>query len=66
LTYNDLLEAKLLIARIKVKLLDLAGALEADNVTDKEYAVRELLAIVDYVEEHDVRVGEIGEVNSKS
>lgn len=56
---NDLLETKLLIARIKVKLLDLAGALEADSVTDKAYAVKQLLAIVDYIEEEDVRVGDI-------
>lgn len=56
---NDLLEARLTISRIKTKLLYLAGELLADESTDKTYAVRELLAIVEYVEEHDVRVSEI-------
>lgn len=56
---NDLLEAKLTIARIKEKLLDLAGGLIADELTDKEYAVMKLLEIVEYIEERDIKVIDI-------
>lgn len=56
---NELLEAKLTIARIKSQLLDLAGALIADHITDKEYAVKGLLDIVEFIEDNDVKVSEI-------
>jgi hypothetical protein len=56
---NDLLEAKLTIARIKEQLLDLAGGLIADELTDKEYAVSKLLEVVEYIEDKDVRVSDI-------
>jgi hypothetical protein len=44
---NELLEAKLIIARIKVKLLDLAGELIADDLSDKEYAIKRILKVVE-------------------
>lgn len=50
---NDLLEAKLSIAKIKVKVLDLAGALAADEATDKDYAIGKLLEIVEYIEKEE-------------
>ncbi|MGD6898361.1 hypothetical protein [Bacillus infantis] len=56
---NDLLEAKLTITRIKEKLLDLAGGLIADNLTDKEYAAAKLLEIVEYIDEKDIKIGDI-------
>lgn len=56
---NDLIEAKLTIARIKVKVLDLAGALAADDLADKDYAISKLLELVDYIEVEDVRISEI-------
>jgi hypothetical protein len=56
---NELLEAKLTIWKIKVKLLDLAGELIADDLSDKEYAIKRLLAIVKYIDEHDDEVKEI-------
>jgi hypothetical protein len=56
---NDLLEAKLTIARIKVNLLDLAGELIADKLSDKEYAIKRILKVVEYLDESDVKVGDI-------
>lgn len=56
---NDLLEAKLTISRIKTKLLDLAGGLIADDITDKDYAVSQLLAIVEYIEKNDVQLNNL-------
>jgi hypothetical protein len=56
---DELLEAKLTIGRIKVQLLDLAGELIADNLSDKEYAIKWLMTIVDYIDENDVVVKEI-------
>jgi hypothetical protein len=56
---NVLMEAKLTIGKIKVKLLDLAGELVADDLTDKEYAIKRLLTIVEYLDEHDIEVKEI-------
>lgn len=56
---NDLLEAKLSIAKIKVKVLDLAGALAADNLADKDYAITKLLEIVEYIEKEDIGASEI-------
>jgi hypothetical protein len=56
---NELLEAKLTIGRIKLKLLDLAGELIADDLSDKEYAIKRLLTIVEYIDEHDIKVKEI-------
>lgn len=52
---NEILEAKLSIAKIKVKVLDLAGALAADETTDKDYAITKLLEIVEYIEKEDIR-----------
>ena len=56
---NDLLEAKLTIARIKVNLLDLAGELIADEISDKEYAIKRILKVVEYINESDVKVRDI-------
>jgi hypothetical protein len=56
---HELLEAKLTIGKIKVQLLNLAGELIADDLTDKEYAIKRLLTIVEYLEEHDITVKEI-------
>jgi hypothetical protein len=56
---NDLLEAKLTIARIKVNLLDLAGELITDDLSDKEYAIKRILKVVEYIEEYDVKVSDI-------
>jgi hypothetical protein len=56
---NDLLEAKLTIARIKVNLLDLAGELIADELSDKEYAIKRIMKVVEYIDENDVKVNDI-------
>ncbi|MCM2535012.1 hypothetical protein NDK43_25060 [Neobacillus pocheonensis] len=56
---NDLLEAKLTIARIKVNLLDLAGELIADDLQDKEYAIKRIMKVVEYIDEYDVKVSDI-------
>ena len=53
---NELIEAKLSIAKIKVKVLDLAGALAADEATDKEYAISKLLEIVEYIEKEETGI----------
>jgi hypothetical protein len=37
---NDLLEAKLTIARIKTQILDLTGELIADETADKDYSIK--------------------------
>lgn len=56
---NELLEAKLTIARIKVNLLDLAGELVADDLSDKDYAIKRILKVVEFIEEYDVKVSDI-------
>ena len=56
---NDLLETRLTIARIKVQLLDLAGELIADDLSDKDYVIQRLLKVVEYIDEHDVKVSNI-------
>lgn len=56
---NELVEAKLTIARIKTQLLELAGELIADNLSDKEYAIERLMTIVKYIDENDVEVNVI-------
>jgi uncharacterized Fe-S cluster-containing radical SAM superfamily enzyme len=56
---NDLLEAKLTIARIKVNLLDLAGELIADDLSDKDYAIQRILKVVEYIDDSDVKVSDI-------
>lgn len=56
---NELLEAKLTISRIKTQLLDLAGELIADDLTDKSYAIQWILKIAEYIDVHDVEVKEI-------
>ncbi len=56
---NELLEAKLTISKIKTQLLDLAGELIADALTDKAYAIKRILRVVEHIEEHDVEVKEI-------
>ncbi|QIZ08480.1 hypothetical protein HFZ78_18670 [Priestia megaterium] len=56
---NDLLEAKLTIGRIKTQLLDLAGELIADESAGKEYSIKRLLGVVEYIDEHDVKVSDI-------
>lgn len=56
---NDLLEAKLTIAKIKTQLLDLVGELIADSSSSKEYGIKRLMQVVEYIEEHDVKVNDI-------
>lgn len=56
---NEVLEAKLTISRIKTQLLDLAGELIADDSSDKEYAIKRVLGVVEYIDEHDVKVSDI-------
>ncbi|MBY0144315.1 hypothetical protein [Neobacillus niacini] len=56
---NELLEAKLTISRIRTQLLDLAGELISDDTSDKEYAIKRILSVVEYMDEHDVAVKEI-------
>ncbi|MBV7507404.1 hypothetical protein KW850_19375 [Bacillus sp. sid0103] len=56
---NDLLEAKLTITRIKTQFLDLAGELVADIASDKEYAIKRILGVVEYIDENDVNVRDI-------
>jgi hypothetical protein len=56
---NELIEAKLTISRIKTQLLDLAGELVADNLSDKDYAIQRILKVVAYIDEHDVKIGDI-------
>ncbi|WP_223593628.1 hypothetical protein [Neobacillus bataviensis] len=56
---NDLLEGKLFVSRIKTQLLDLAGELISDNLTDKHYAISRILNIIEYIEKQDVPVPEI-------
>jgi hypothetical protein len=55
---NELLEAKLTIGRIKTQLLDLTGELVADDLADKYYAIKRMLTIVKYIDEHDVKIGD--------
>jgi hypothetical protein len=45
----DLLEAKLTIARIKTQLLDITGELIADDSAGKDYAIKPLLSVVEYI-----------------
>jgi hypothetical protein len=56
---NELLEAKLTISRIKAQLLNLAGELVSDDLTDKAYAIQRILRVVEHIEENDVEVKEI-------
>lgn len=58
---NELLETKLTITRIKTQLLDLAGELIADDLSDKEYAIKRILTVVEYIDEHDVMIKDINE-----
>jgi hypothetical protein len=53
---NEVLEAKLTISRIKTQLLDLAGELIADDLSDKEYAIKRILGVVEYIDENDITV----------
>lgn len=54
-----MLEAKLTISRIKTQLLDLAGELIADQSAGKEYAIKRLLGVVEYIDENDVKAKDI-------
>jgi len=56
---NELLDAKLTISRIKMQLLDLAGELIADDLTDKAYSIQRILKVVEHIDVHDVDVKEI-------
>ncbi|MBT2701581.1 hypothetical protein J7E79_30495 [Bacillus sp. ISL-40] len=56
---NEVLEAKLTISRIKTQLLDLTGELVAAELSDKKYAIKRLLAVIEYIDEHDVKVSDI-------
>ncbi|MCM2531480.1 hypothetical protein NDK43_02530 [Neobacillus pocheonensis] len=56
---NDLLEAKLTITRIKTQLLDHTGELIADDLSGKDYAIQRLLKVVEYIDEHDVKISDI-------
>lgn len=62
---NDLLEAKLFISEIKTKLLDLTGALYADNLADKQYCIDGLLKVIEYIEGNDITVKELKEYSRK-
>jgi anaerobic ribonucleoside-triphosphate reductase len=56
---NELLETKLTIGKIKVKLMDLVGELIADDLSDKDYAIKRILTVVEYIDEYDEKVKEI-------
>ncbi|MFJ5713712.1 hypothetical protein [Neobacillus sp. NPDC093127] len=56
---NELVGAKLTISRIKTQLLDIAGELIADDLSDKNYAIERLLKVVEYIDDNDVKVSEI-------
>ncbi|MDQ6598073.1 hypothetical protein [Bacillus salipaludis] len=56
---NELLEEKLTIARIKVQLLDLTGELIAEDLSDKDYTIQQMLKVVEYIDEYDVKVCDI-------
>jgi len=48
---NELLEAKLTLSRIKSEVLNLAAELVADQSADKDYAIKRLLGVVEFIEE---------------
>ena len=56
---NELLEAKLTISRIKSEVLNLAAELVADETSDKDYAIKRLVGIVEFIEQYDVKVKDI-------
>lgn len=56
---NDLLEAKLTITRIKTKLLDLTGELIADNSAEKDYAIKRILDVIEYIDEHNIKISDV-------
>jgi hypothetical protein len=56
---NELLEAKLTISCIRTQLIDLAGELVADSLTDKGYSIKRILEVVELIDEHDIGVKEI-------
>lgn len=57
---NNLLEAKVIISKIKTRLLDLTGELVSDDTADKQVVDR-LLTIVEYIEKEDVSIDYIRE-----
>jgi hypothetical protein len=63
---NDLLEAKLTISRIKTQLLDLAIGLISDDSTDKEFALKRILKIIEYIDENDIKISTIENEQGKS
>ena len=52
---NELLEVKLTITRIQSEVLNLA----ADETSDKDYAIKRLLGVVEFIEEYDVKIKDI-------
>ena len=56
---NELLEAKLTLSRIKSEVLNLAAELVSDQSADKDYAIKRLLGVVEFIEEYDVKVKDI-------
>ncbi|RFU71003.1 hypothetical protein D0469_03420 [Peribacillus saganii] len=58
---NSLLEAKLLLSKVKTKLLDVTDQLVSDDTTDKQDAIGQLLKIVEYIEKEDITVEQIKE-----
>ncbi|MGF6951027.1 hypothetical protein QF028_003532 [Neobacillus sp. B4I6] len=52
---NELLEAKLTISRIKSEVLNLTAELVADESAGKDYAIKRLLGVVEFIEEYDVK-----------
>jgi hypothetical protein len=63
---DDLLEAKLILSRIKTQLLDLAGGLISDDSTDKEFALKRILKIIEYIDENDINISTIVNEQGKS
>ncbi|MBT2653899.1 hypothetical protein J7E81_01390 [Bacillus sp. ISL-18] len=56
---NELLEAKLTISRIKSEVLNLAAELVDDQSSEKDYAIKRLLGVVEFIEAYDVNVKDI-------
>lgn len=58
---NNLLEAKVIISKIKTRLLDLTSELVTDETADNQVAIDRLLTIVEYIEKEDVSTDYIRE-----
>lgn len=58
---NNLLEAKVIISKIKTRVLDLTSELVTDETADNQVAIDRLLTIVEYIEKEDVSTDYIRE-----